>query len=289
MARSVAPRPPHRAAKLAALALAVAVAVVGAGVALWSSGPGAEPAPRTSAPLSAGPADLAARVTPGTYYYSVLQGSDPIGFASSEVLRAGRGLRISDVISARTVVYGDSQSVRGSATSFVSPRLTVDSFALAVGGDQVPFRLVGRPQRPSGVLLPTLAPMALMLAGTPEVGRSGRFWVYNPVAQRVELTTVSISAESALRIVDRARYDSAASDWVPAHATDERAWKITTPGGSLTAWVDRHGRLLTASEPGGLSLVRTAPELASQSAPQAGPPVSTRPNRGSTAVAAGLQ
>lgn len=205
-----------------------------------------------------------AGLLPATYYYTVLQGNTPIGVASSALQRSAGGIRLTDVVTARAVVYGDSQTVRGSSTAFLSGDFVLDSFTLALGGDQGPFRLRGVPQRRSGVLLPTLTPMALMLSGGARVGRSGRYWVFNPLSQRVELTTLAIGAESLLTVVDSARYDVTRDEWVPAHSDTVRGWSISTPAGGMNAWVDAAGRVISATEPGGLSIARTAPEIASQ-------------------------
>lgn len=206
---------------------------------------------------------------PVTYYYALFQGGNKIGVASSAVDTSSRTMRVTDVVSARTVVYGDSQTVNGSSTAYLTRGFALDSFALALGGDQGPFRLVGVPKGRSGVTLPTLAPMELMLSGDGKIGRSGTYWVYNPLSQRVELTTLRIMAESLLTVVDSARYDSMRKEWVPARSDTVRAWAISTPAASLNAWVDAEGRIVAASEPGGMSMTRTAYEIATEKAPDA--------------------
>lgn len=205
----------------------------------------------------------AARLEPATYYYALFQGPVQIGVASSAIDTSTRHMRVTDIIDARAVVYGDSQTVNGSSTAYLTRSFALDSFALALGGDQGPFQLRGAPKTRSGVLLPTLAPMALMLSGDAKVGRSGSFWVFNPLSQRVELTTLTITAESLMTVVDSARFDTGRNNWVPAHRDTVRSWSVATPTASVTAWVDAQGRVVSAYEPGGLSLTRTAYEIAS--------------------------
>ncbi|MGI8510539.1 MAG: hypothetical protein ACR2MQ_14550, partial [Gemmatimonadaceae bacterium] len=205
----------------------------------------------------------AMQIAPSTYYYTPFQGGKQIGVASSAVDTSSHTMRMTDVLNARTVVYGDSQTVAGSSTDYLSRGFVLDSFALALGGDQGPLRLTGVPKGQERVFLPTPAPMALMLSGNAKVGRSGRYWVFNPLSQRVELTTLSIAAESLLSVVDSARYDVASRSWVPARTDTVRAWSVTTPAASVNAWVDAEGRVVTASEPGGMSMTRTAYEIAS--------------------------
>lgn len=217
----------------------------------------------------------AMQLAPATYYYALFQSGTQIGVASSAIDTSNRTMRMTDVLSARAVVYGDSQTVAGSATAYLARGFVLDSFALALGGDQGPLRLTGRPVGTQRVLLPTLAPMALMLSGEAKVGRSGRYWVFNPLSQRVELTTLTITAESLLTVVDSARYDDARKSWVPARSDTVRAWNVTTPTASVNAWVDSEGRVVTASEPGGISITRTAYEIASASM-RAAHPAKTR-------------
>lgn len=205
----------------------------------------------------------AMQIAPTTYYYALFQGGKQIGVASSAIDTSSHTMRITDILNARTVVYGDSQTVAGSSTAYLTRGFVLDSFALTLGGDQSPLRLTGAPKGGERVFLPTLAPMALMLSGDPKVGRSGKYWVFNPLSQRVELTTLSITAESLLSVVDSARYDDPSKSWVPARTDTVRAWNITTPAASVDAWVDAEGRVVTASEPGGISMTRTAYEMAS--------------------------
>lgn len=205
----------------------------------------------------------AMQIAPTTYYYALFQGGKQIGVASSAIDTSSHTMRMTDILNARTVVYGDSQTVAGSSTAYLTRGFVLDSFALTLGGDQSPLRLTGAPQGQERVFLPTLAPMALMLSGDHKVGRSGRYWVFNPISQRVELTTLSITAESLLSVVDSARFDDARKSWVPARTDTVRAWNVTTPAASVNAWVDAEGRVVTASEPGGMSMTRTAYEIAS--------------------------
>ncbi len=222
---------------------------------------------RTAIPPAERLAMGAMHLAPVTYYYALFQGGNKIGVASSAVDTSNRTMRVTDIVSARTVVYGDSQTVSGSSTAYLTRGFALDSFALALGGDQGPFRLTGVPKGRAGVTLPTLAPMALMLSGDATVGRAGMYWVFNPLSQRVELTTLRITAESLLTVVDSARYDSVRKAWLPARSDTVRAWAISTPTASLNAWVDADGRIVSASEPGGLSITRTAYEIATAKSP----------------------
>jgi len=208
-------------------------------------------------------ADVATRVAPATYYYTVLQNDSIVGVASSAIDTTNGRFRSTDLFQGRLMVYGDSQRVEASATAYLSPQFVLDSFALAVRGDQSPWHMRGAPPRPGpAVLLPTTAPVVFMLSGSPHVGREDSVWIYNPVAGATQRGTLRIMAESLFTIVDSAAYDSAHTEWTPAHADTIRAWSIAPPTSGLVVWVDAQGRIVSASEAGGLKLVRTAYELA---------------------------
>jgi hypothetical protein len=112
------------------------------------------------------------------------------------------------------------------------------------------------------VFLPTVAPLPLMLGRNPEVGDTTRMAIYDPVSRSVKEVTLRIQADSLFLVADSASLDSASGRWKKARQDSLRGWRITGRQSPLTVWVDAYGRLLAASEPGGISLVRTAFEIA---------------------------
>lgn len=209
------------------------------------------------------------RIAPATYFYTVTQSGAPVGIASSAIDTIAGGFRENGWMRGRTVIYGDSQTVEGTERAFLSRRFAVDSFSFALGGDQGPLTIRGTPRDSEPFFLPTLAPIALMLSGPHTVGRSQDFWVYSPLSQQVERVTLRIAAESLFRVTDSAAFDPARNTWLPAHIDTVRAWSVTTPARSFDAWVDAQGRVVEASEPGGLTLTRTAYEIAALDEPRA--------------------
>lgn len=236
------------------IAILVIALWVGGLVALWRRHTETTPTQRLAAGIL--------RLEPATYFYTLAQSGTPIGMGSSAIDTIPGGFRSTATMRARTVVYGDSQTVEASARAYLSRTFALDSFSLSLGGDQGPFHMWGKTRGHEGVLLPTVLPVALMLSGDARVGRSDDFWLFNPLSQRVERVTLRITAESLFHIADSAAFDAARAAWVPAHIDTVRAWSISPPSGALTAWVDAQGRLVAASEPGGLSLTRTAYEIA---------------------------
>jgi len=238
-------------------------------IALWKR--------RTDVPLAERLARGALQLGPATYFYTVAQGGAPVGIASSAIDTTAGGFREIGTARGRVVIYGDSQTVEASERAFLSRRFVLDSFSFSLGGDQGPLRIRGAPRGTGGVLVPSLAPIALMLSGPHRVGRSEDYWVYSPLSQQVERVTLRIAAESLFHVTDSAAFDPGRDTWIPAHEDTVRAWSVTTPVHSFTAWVDAQGRVVAASEPGGLTLTRTAYEIAALNVPRHRSPKPEKP------------
>lgn len=200
------------------------------------------------------------RLDPATYYYTLSSDGQRLGDATSVIDTGGAGFR------ARNVVRLTDDSAGGGteavSTAYLSRAFVLDSFSISVSGTDAPFRLTASTAKGSKLLLPSLAPIALILSGTPRVGATSEQWIYNPVAKRVQHVTLRIAAESLFTVVDSAVFDSSRNMWTPAHSDTVRSWMITTRSRTVAAWVDAHGRVVAASEPGGASLTRTAYEIA---------------------------
>jgi hypothetical protein len=89
-----------------------------------------------------------------------------------------------------------------------------------------------------------------------------RVSLFDPMSRGLHDVTLSIQADSLFLIADSAAFDSTSGRWVKAHQDSVRGWRITRRSSPLTAWVDQGGRLLAATEPGGISLIRTTFEIA---------------------------
>lgn len=202
------------------------------------------------------------RLEPGTYFYNVYQTGQLIGWASSTLDTTAGGFTSRDAIRVRALVAGDSQSVIASSTAHLTRAFALDTFALSLAGDQHPFDARETLPPGSDVLLPSLAPVAIMLTRAPEVGRSTVVHIYNPLSRRVEPVTLRIAAESLFSVVDSAAFDAARNTWAVAHIDTVRSWKLVTPSRGISAWVDSRGRIVAASEPGGLSMMRSTYEIA---------------------------
>jgi hypothetical protein len=64
-------------------------------------------------------------------------------------------------------------------------------------------------------------------------------------------------------LVDSARYDSTAMQFVPALRDTVRAWNLVpTEGQGFSGWVDAQGRVVASTQPGGITIKRMAYEIA---------------------------
>ena len=202
------------------------------------------------------------RLEPATYFYTIDQTGEPIGWASSSLDTTASGFTARGAVRVRALIAGDSQSVIASSTAHLTRAFALDTFALTINGIEHPLKLRETPPAGSGVLLPSLAPIAIMLTRAPHIGASTVTRIYNPVSRRVETVTLSIAAESLFSVADSAVFDTARKNWVAAHIDTVRAWQLVPPSRAISAWVDSRGRLDAASEPGGLSMTRSTYEIA---------------------------
>jgi hypothetical protein len=202
------------------------------------------------------------RLEPATYFYTVSQTGKAVGWASSSLDTVASGITSRDAVRVRALIAGDSQSVIASSAAHLTRAFALDTFALSVSAGEHPFRVREMPAPGSGVLLPSLAPIAIMLTHRPRIGSSSISHIYNPLSRRVETVTLSIAAESLFSVVDSAVFDAARNSWVAAHIDTVRSWQLVPPSRAISAWVDSRGRLVAASEPGGLSMMRSTYEIA---------------------------
>jgi hypothetical protein len=202
------------------------------------------------------------RLDPATYYYALSQNGTTLGDATSAIDTGAAGFRARNVVRIRPDSAASASQVEATSTAYLSRAFVLDSFTVSVTGTDSPLRLRAVTEKDSKLLLPTLAPIALILSRPPRVGARADQWLYNPVARRVQRVTMRIAAESLFTVVDSASYDSTLRMWTPAHSDTVRSWMIVTPSRGVFAWVDAHGRIVAAGEPGGASMIRTAYEIA---------------------------
>jgi hypothetical protein len=194
----------------------------------------------------------AALVTDEYYKGTFPSGDSLVPLTARLHARLTRAFRLTDIsidVGGSGGVLKSSAFVRNDTTLIVTDRIRVDSAASHIFGLH------------TALLPPVLVPVALMLGQDAKVGRGERFVVFNPVDKKPDVRSVRIGRDSLFTVVDSAER-RADSTWAPAHSDTVRGWRLTGDTNGISAWVDREGRIVEASAPNGLSLRRTAYELA---------------------------
>jgi hypothetical protein len=229
-------------------------------------------------------AEVALTVQPATFYYLVERDGQTIGAASSAI-----DTTIQNLVSEEYFV-GDFPSPSGTlertsarwqttlSRGFRLQRTTINimratlplSIRALVPEDTtlvVAFGRSGSVTPPARLnftpplLTPALAPVVFMLGGSRDVGRAQTISVFDPTTRTVLRPELKIHAESLFTVVDSAAA-GAAGNWVAAHRDTVRAWRVESTPAGISAWVDAEGRVVAAEMAGGLSMLRTAFEIA---------------------------
>jgi hypothetical protein len=230
-------------------------------------------------------AEAALRLGPSSSFYAVEMGGKQIGFASTTIDTSTTAFEVVDYFTADLTV--GEQEFRASARSVIttSRSLALRTFDVRVESPVAPMSIVGNadgdsavrfvldvPGQPTDtqrvvvdgpILLPTLIPAAAMLVGDPKVGRRVTVSSFDPQTMGTRAMTLRFDAESLFSLVDSARYDSTAKQFVPALIDTVRAWKLVPESGDgFSGWVDAQGRVVLATQAGGITLRRIAYEIA---------------------------
>lgn len=229
-------------------------------------------------------AEAALRIAPEALFYVIERNGEQIGFASSTIDTTEQTVEVSDHLVLDLPV--DKRLHRSSARAAVSLTrgLRMLGFRASVEMLETPMGASGRfdgdsllhltiqasPEaedsqtvRLTGpVVFPTLVPLIIGLSEKLEVGRHVTLKVMQPGALEGKDVEVVIAAESLFVIPDSAVLDSTTKRWTSSHTDTVRAFRLDLPGSSITGWVDERGRVVEASQPGTMTLRRTAYELA---------------------------
>lgn len=276
MTQAVHPAP-HRARRRALLAVAI--------LAAWGVGVGMLVRREYFRERSAVLAEAALRLAPGVSFFVVEQEGRQVGFASTTVDTSTTAFEVVDYFMADLPVAG--REFRASARSVVtlSRSLALRTFDVQVESAEAPLRVSGRAEGDSSVafvmeaagqpadtqrvavdgpiLLPTLIPAAAMLTADPEVGRTVAVPSFDPATMQAQDLVLRFAAESLFSVVDSAAFDSTTQRFVPALVDTVRAWKLEpVEGGGFSGWVDAQGRVVEATQPGGIRIRRVAYEIA---------------------------
>jgi hypothetical protein len=228
------------------------------------------------------------RVAPGALYYTVRVNGQRIGFASATIDTTPVSFLLSDLLitsrpdttpgakgqnrfaarSTATLTRGlrlsrYSYQTRGSGTSSATGVVYGDTLLELTrsrngeGPDTVRLALAGPP------LVPGMLPMFVALVDNPSPGTSRTATVFDPVRDTLTSATVHVVAESLFVVVDSAAPEPGTNRWLPAHSDTVRAWKMEQQGGGIiNGWFDERGRLVEGEPIPGITMHRTAYEIA---------------------------
>lgn len=230
--------------------------------------------------------EVGMRVSPETFYYSLEQNGTQVGVASSSIDTSKTRVIAGDLVRGRFPVGADTLRVEARSEARFTRGMRLSDFVIRADGDLSPFMIRGVMQEGEGktlrvtvdakgarpitqesiaeapVFLPSASPLPLMLTREPEIGDSVRIAMFDPMSRELKNVTLRIQADTLFLLADSAAFDSTANQWTKAHQDSVRGWRITNANSPVTVWVDRAGRLIAASEPGGVSMIRTAFEIA---------------------------
>jgi hypothetical protein len=231
-------------------------------------------------------AEAGMRVSPATYYYILQQDGQQVGAASSALDTTNSRIVATDFVRGEIPVGNDVLRMEARSEARFTRGLRLRDFVIRATGDLTPFMLRGVMQEGEDktlrvavenpgedpitlehavslpVFIPTVSPVPLMLRGKPKIGDSVRVAMFDPLSRNVREVTLRVERDSLFLLADSAHLDSTSKRWVKARQDSLRGWRITARNAPLTAWVDSEGRLIAASEPGCISLVRTSFEIA---------------------------
>jgi hypothetical protein len=228
-------------------------------------------------------AEVALRLQPATFYYTIERDGQQIGAASSALDTT------SQTLVSEEYFVGEFPAQAGKSTERTSARwqtrltrgLRLVGLSIDVARPTRPFTInasvaedtmliIGTKRRTRPLparytftpplFTPSLASIVFMLGGPHEVGRKQTLSVFDPTTRTVLRPELVIRADSLFSVVDSATLDNT-GNWQPAHRDTVRAWQIEGAPHGLTAWVDGEGRIV-AVRAGSLSATRTAFEIA---------------------------
>ncbi len=235
-------------------------------------------------------AGAALRVAPGALYYTVRENGQRIGFASANIDTTPVSFVMSDLLitnrrddasdggketrrrfaarSTATLTRGlrlsrYSYQTRGRGTSSITGVVYGDTLLALMRShdgkrpDTSLLELHGPP------LVPGMLPMFVALVDEPSPGTTRSATVFDPTIDTLATATVRVVAESLFVVVDSAVMEEESRRWIPAHSDTVRAWKMEQEGGGIiNGWFDERGRLVEGEPIPGMTMHRTAYEIA---------------------------
>lgn len=230
-------------------------------------------------------AEAVLAVPPGTAFYRLDLVGQQVGFASTTVDTVGTALHVSDALLLELPVLGRLHQTRALSRAVVSRALRLETLDVTFDGDEGRFvahadvsgdsvlavslssggeTRITRIRLTQPIVVPSLVPLRLAFGGGLNPGRKSAIRVFDPFLLSLRDVAVRIAAESTLVVTDSAGFDSTAMVWTPAHFDTVRAFRIEQRSEGLTTshWVDAQGHIVRSTGPVGLTVERSAWEIA---------------------------
>jgi hypothetical protein len=233
-------------------------------------------------------AEAAMRVAPGALYYTVRENGHRIGFASATIDTTPVSFLLNDLLitsRADTTPGATGQqrfAARSIATLTRGLRLSRYSYQTRGGGTSSATGVVygdtlleltrsrngeapdtSRLALHGAPLVPGMLPMFVALVDKHEREASRTATILDPTRDTITTATVRVVAESLFVVVDSAVMEPGTRRWIPAHSDTVRAWKMEQQGGGIiNGWFDERGRLVEGEPIPGITMQRTAYEIA---------------------------
>ena len=231
--------------------------------------------------------EAALRVGPGASYYRLTMGGAPVGYSASTLDTTVGGITIQNNTVFDIQALGTVQRTGITQVFNLTRTMRLVNFDAQLTSDVAKFRASGRvegdtvlemtveaggaPQRQrlrltEPMVMAELVNLQLALGGELEVGRSFAVRAFDPLTLQQRQVQLTILAESTFIVPDSAMFDSSTTRWVPASYDTLRSFKVSQQVAGLTidAWIDDRGNIVQATSPIGLSVERTAFEIAVQ-------------------------
>jgi len=219
-------------------------------------------------------ANAAAKVSPATVYYGVMQGDRQVGFAESQVDTTRETITVADYLVADLPVGGKPRRTSARLTATLSRLFRIRRFDVAINAEGPPVNAAGRVDGDSvlvfalsmgaekadsqritlhgPVLLPQLVPLAVALTERPKVGKHYVMPVLDPAVMAPKDVELDVVAESSFVVHDSATFDPATSRWRGTQPTTIRGWHVVTRnnGTAVSGWIDEQGRIIETTQLG---------------------------------------
>lgn len=227
-------------------------------------------------------------LAPGTHFYSVRMGGQPVGTASSRLDTVPGGFLLEDMLEIELQAMGQRGTAVARTQVVLAPTLTLLEFHFSLtseagrfaadgvvegdsllrvevdagGGsaEEVTFRVDESP------LFAAALPIRLAKGGLLREGQTHRFPVFDPTTVSTRTVEVEILERGQILLPDSAFLDPGSGRWLPAEPRPVSVWRVQERYGgiSVESWIDEDGRVVRSSSPLGFSLERTPFELLRQ-------------------------